>query len=106
MKHFVNLIALALFCLIVSPVRAQFTQQQKLFGSGAVGSYVYQGWSVSLSSDGNTAIVGRTADNSNAGAASGVYAKRWCVDTAAKTFWLRASGERISRRFSRPFGRW
>ena len=48
---------------------AQFTQQgDKLFGTGAVGS-AHQGRSVSLSSDGNTAIVGGSYDNNNAGAA-------------------------------------
>jgi hypothetical protein len=48
---------------------AQFTQQgPKLVGTGAVG-LAGQGWSVALSSDGNTAIVGGWADNSNAGAA-------------------------------------
>ena len=47
-----------------------WTQQgTKLVGSDAVGSYVYQGQSVSLSADGNTAIVGGFFDNSGAGAA-------------------------------------
>jgi hypothetical protein len=46
-----------------------WTQQgSKLFGSGAVG-VAEQGWSVALSADGNTAIVGGLGDNSNAGAA-------------------------------------
>jgi hypothetical protein len=46
-----------------------WTQQgNKLVGSGAVGN-AQQGQSVSLSADGNTAIVGGLADNSNAGAA-------------------------------------
>jgi pimeloyl-ACP methyl ester carboxylesterase len=46
-----------------------WTQQGKLVGSGAVGTFVYQGWSVSLSTDGNTAIVGGPQDNNNPGAA-------------------------------------
>src|ERR1035437_8970785 len=51
------------------PALAQFLQQgPKLVGTGAVGSAL-QGASVSLSADGNTAIVGRLGDNSNAGAA-------------------------------------
>jgi hypothetical protein len=51
------------------PASAQFTQQgQKLFGTGAVGA-AEQGSSVALSGDGDTAIVGGPADNSNAGAA-------------------------------------
>jgi hypothetical protein len=46
-----------------------WTQQgPKLIGSGAVGN-AQQGRSVSLSADGNTAIVGGFTDNSNAGAA-------------------------------------
>jgi hypothetical protein len=45
-----------------------WSQQQMLAGTGATGS-AEQGWSVALSSDGNTAIVGGIGDNSNAGAA-------------------------------------
>jgi hypothetical protein len=46
-----------------------WTQQgPKLFGTGAVG-VAFQGWSVALSADGNTAIVGGPDDNSNTGAA-------------------------------------
>src|SRR5439155_938 len=44
-------------------------QGSKLVGTGAVGSLVFQGYSVALSADGNTAIVGGIADNSSAGAA-------------------------------------
>jgi len=43
-------------------------QGAKLVGSGAVGGNVHQGISVSLSADGNTAIVGGNADNGWAGA--------------------------------------
>ncbi len=43
-------------------------QGSKLVGTGVVGSS-YQGWSVGLSGDGNTAIVGGPADNSARGAA-------------------------------------
>src|SRR5258708_3501462 len=45
-----------------------FGQGPKLFGTGAVGG-AQQGFSVALSSDGNTAIVGGFADSSSAGAA-------------------------------------
>ncbi len=57
-------------CLIVLPhASAQFAQQgSKLVGTGAVGT-PSQGQSVSLSSDGNTAIVGGFSDNTSAGAA-------------------------------------
>src|SRR6516225_5127103 len=48
---------------------AEFAQQgPKLVGIGAVGN-ASQGSSVSLSADGNTAIVGGPGDNSNIGAA-------------------------------------
>src|SRR5258708_3491045 len=43
-------------------------QGLKLVGSGAVNAAV-QGFSVALSADGNTAIVGGYTDNNNAGAA-------------------------------------
>ena len=41
-----------------------WTEQAKLLGTGVVGSFAEQGMSVSLSSDGNTAIVGGPLDNS------------------------------------------
>jgi hypothetical protein len=44
-------------------------QGEKLVGSGAVGSNVYQGFSTAISSDGNTFIEGGWSDNSAAGAA-------------------------------------
>jgi hypothetical protein len=50
------------------PALAQFTQQgPKLVGSGAVGQAI-QGFSVALSANGNTAIVGGAYDNGFAGA--------------------------------------
>jgi hypothetical protein len=53
--------------LLPAPVRAQFTQQgPKLVGTGAVGD-ASQGNSVSLSGDGDTAIVGGPSDDSSAG---------------------------------------
>ena len=45
-----------------------WAQQMKLTGSGLVGSSRL-GWSVALSVDGNTALVGGPADNGNVGAA-------------------------------------
>ena len=38
-------------------------QGSKLVGTGAVGSLVYQGSSASISSDGNTALIGGHSDN-------------------------------------------
>jgi hypothetical protein len=62
------LVFAALFCA-ARPASAQFTQQgQKLVGTGAAGAAA-QGWSVALTADGATAIVGGPADNSDAGAA-------------------------------------
>ena len=43
-------------------------QGSKLVGSGYTGAFIGQGSSVSLSADGNTAIVGRYQDNSGIGA--------------------------------------
>jgi hypothetical protein len=45
-----------------------WTQERKLIGTGAVGASE-QGWSVALSVDGNTAIVGGPKDNGSVGAA-------------------------------------
>ena len=54
----------------VSSVPSPSLQQgNKLVGGGNVGVPVYQGCSISLSTDGNTAIVGGYGDNSNIGAA-------------------------------------
>jgi len=59
--------------LLTRPALAQFSQQgQKLVGSGAedpFGAGVFQGWSVGLSGDGNTAIIGGYDDNLSNGAA-------------------------------------
>jgi hypothetical protein len=62
--------------------RAQFAQQgPKLVANDAIGA-ANQGWSVAISSDGSTAIVGGYADNSNTGAAwvftrsGGVWSQR------------------------------
>jgi hypothetical protein len=66
---------------------AQFTQQgPKLVGTGAAG-LARQGWSVALSGDGNTAIVGGHEDNSAAGAA-------W-VYTRSRGVWTRRGGKLI-----------
>ena len=60
-----------LVCLIaLGQANAQFAQQgSKLVGTDGVGSEMRQGWSVSISSDGNTAIVGGYLDNNGVGAA-------------------------------------
>jgi FG-GAP-like repeat len=54
----------------LEPAAAQFTQQgAKLIGTGAVGSVVDQANSVAVSADGNTVIMGGSADSSQFGAA-------------------------------------
>ncbi|MBI2924123.1 MAG: SUMF1/EgtB/PvdO family nonheme iron enzyme [Verrucomicrobia bacterium] len=70
MRHRVPLIVLVCATLLSShPALAQFLQQgPKLVGTGAVG-IAAQGYSVSISADGNTAVVGGPYDNSSAGAA-------------------------------------
>jgi len=45
-----------------------WTQQSKLVGTGSVSSTSGQGWSVALSSDGSTAMVGDNGNNNTAGA--------------------------------------
>jgi hypothetical protein len=62
--------AVVLVCgLLPPPAEAQFFQQgPKLVGTGGVG-VTAQGSSVSLSGDGNTAVVGGFADNGDVGAA-------------------------------------
>ncbi len=67
---------LAAATLIAGPIcvpqqaAAQFTQQgAKLVGTGAVGPEVDQANSVAVSADGNTVILGGSADNSQLGAA-------------------------------------
>jgi hypothetical protein len=66
-------VALTAVALLVpaQPALAQFTQDgPKLVGSGAVGpNTVLQGYSVALSGDGNTAVVGGLGDNGGVGAA-------------------------------------
>ena len=80
-----------LVCSVLSaPAQAQFYQQgPKLVGTGAIFSS-QQGLSVSLSGDGNTAIVGGPNDNRETGAAwvftrsGGVWSQQAkLVDTAA-----------------------
>jgi hypothetical protein len=72
---------------------AQFTQQgPKLVGDGATG-YAEQGWSVALSADGNTAIVGGLSDNSPPTAAGTGAA--W-VFTRSGTAWTQQGSKVVS----------
>jgi hypothetical protein len=68
-----------------------WTQQgTKLVGTGAVG-FARQGWSVSLSSDGKTAIVGGYSDNTGVGAA-------WVYAHTASS--VREPGDEVPLQFS------
>jgi hypothetical protein len=67
---------------------AQFTQQgSKLVGTGAVGQSA-QGFSVALSADGNTAIVGGIEDNSYAGAA-------WVYTRSSQGLWTQQGSKLV-----------
>jgi hypothetical protein len=82
MKFCILIAALAVPCLLASAAQAQLFQQgPKLVGTGGISQE--QGWSVSLSRDGNTAIVGGPGvDTSSPGAAwvftrsSGVWSQQ------------------------------
>src|ERR1019366_4741358 len=64
-----TVVALVIIPILLPNAVAQFVQQGgKLVGTGAVG-VAAQGYSVALSADGNTAIVGGSYDNNYAGAA-------------------------------------
>src|SRR5437879_1513928 len=54
--------------ILASPARAQYQQQGKLVGTGAVGA-AGQGRSIALTPDGATLLVGGPADNGGTGAA-------------------------------------
>ena len=60
----------ALLCSLVAAANAQFQQQGSfLFASGGTGNLYSQGYSVALSADGNTALVGAPIDDNYLGAA-------------------------------------
>jgi hypothetical protein len=68
-RHRAALVVCLGLAIFAPHARAQFTQQGgKLVGSGAVGP-AQQGWSVAVSADGNTAIVGGVSDTGTSGAA-------------------------------------
>ena len=67
-RYLVLIVVVCATLLSSRPALAQLSQQgPKLVGTGAVGT-AQQGFSVSLSADGNTAIVGGRADNCTDGA--------------------------------------
>jgi len=72
-------------------------QGSKLVGTGAAGSHSLQGWSVSLSGDGNTAIVGGPLDDS-AGAAW-VFAQPVFAGTPGKSNCHGQSVSALARQF-------
>jgi hypothetical protein len=80
--------ALIFTAVFISPplAQAQFVQQAKLVGTGAVGPYgAGQGASVALSADGTTAILGGPFDNfiTNQGAVGAVW-----VVTRSNGVWI------------------
>ncbi|SPF36384.1 exported hypothetical protein [Candidatus Sulfopaludibacter sp. SbA4] len=66
LRERILLVALAVW--LVPDAHAQYAQQAKLVGTGGVAP-TNQGYSVAISADGNTAIVGSPWDNGSAGAA-------------------------------------
>ena len=73
------------FSLLPNSAQAQFYQQgPKLVGAGAVGSFVEQGVSVSLSADGNTAIVGGPGDGGPDGNLAGAV---WVFTRSPSGVW-------------------
>jgi hypothetical protein len=79
---------LAVAVLLSSPLHAGFIQQGgKLVGAGVLVSNAYQGVSVGVSADGNTAVVGGYGDSSNVGAA-------W-VFTRSSGVWTQQGGKLI-----------
>jgi len=77
-------------------------QGSKLTGGGAVGFFIYQGVSVSLSADGNTAILGGDGDSANAGAAwvftrsGGVWSQQGAKLTGSGAAGLARQGRAVS----------
>jgi hypothetical protein len=68
-KAIASVLVFAMQLCAAQPAAAQFTQQgQKLVGSGAAGAAL-QGWSVALSADGNSVLIGGPGDNASAGTA-------------------------------------
>ena len=79
---------LAVAVLLSSPLHAGFIQQGgKLVGAGVLVPNAYQGVSVGVSADGNTAVVGGYGDSSNVGAA-------W-VFTRSSGVWTQQGGKLI-----------
>jgi hypothetical protein len=106
--HISGLLAIVVFALAgllgSAPAQAQFSQQAKLVGTGVVG-IAAQGDSVSLSADGNTAIVGGHVDDS--GGATWVFTRSGEVwsQQGPKLIGTGAVGLRRARCFRLAFGR-
>jgi hypothetical protein len=78
-----------------------WTQQgSKLVGTGAVGTLIYQGFSVALSGDGNTAIVGGSEDNFDSGCYCGLGAA-W-VYTRSGGIWTQQGSKLVVPRTGGP----
>ena len=58
-KSILSLARFALAAILLPAAHAQFTGQAKLVGASTAGYWEFQGESVALSADGNTALVGQ-----------------------------------------------
>jgi lipocalin len=86
--------------LLSAPAQAQFHQQVKLVSTDEIGSFAFLGYSISLSADGNTAIVGGPGDNNYAGA-GWVYVRSGGVwSQEAKLVGTGARGPIVEKGFS------
>jgi hypothetical protein len=78
-------------------------QNSKLVGSGYVGTYIQQGYSVSISGDGNTVLIGGVSDDSNLGA-SWVFVRNTTNQTwSQQGNKLVGSGYELSPYYGIPF---
>jgi hypothetical protein len=83
--------------LLSAPAEAQFTQQAKLVGTGVIDDVAFQGYSVSISADGNTALVGGPADNGFIGAA-------WIFTRSTSGMWSQQGPKLVGTDAVGPFG--
>lgn len=104
MRFFSHLVfqIIVISLLLTTASMAQWIQQDnKLISTNNIGSVINFGYSVALSADGNTAIVGGIGDNTNAGAAW-IYTRNgsgmWSVQ--AKLIGSGSTGVNVSQGFS------
>jgi len=97
-KVLLRFLVASLVFLALSPIQAQFIQQGgKLVGTGVVGG-AKLGYSVALSADGNTAIVGGPYDSSSVGAS-------W-VFTRSSGVWSQQGGKLVGTDIEGAYQGW